>query len=148
MRIKRILVAGAGACILMAGGLGPAAAGGGQAAERYIVVLKNSAAAGTVAGLHELTYALDVGHVYKSALKGYSALMTPAVAGLIAQLPVVQWVEPDTQVRATAQTLPTGINRADADLSPTANINGSDQRVNVDVAVIDTGVDLDHPTST
>ena len=44
-----------------------------------------------------------------------------------------------------AQTVPTGVNRADADLSPTAAIDGTDQRVNVDVAVIDTGVDLDHP---
>ncbi len=48
-------------------------------------------------------------------------------------------------MHATAQTTPTGINRADADASPTAAINGVDQRVNVDVAVIDTGVDLDHP---
>jgi len=43
------------------------------------------------------------------------------------------------------QTLPTGINRVDAELSATANINGVDDRVNVDVAVIDTGVDVDHP---
>jgi subtilisin len=33
----------------------------------------------------------------------------------------------------------------DAELSPTANINGSGQRVNVDVAVLDTGIELDHP---
>ena len=33
----------------------------------------------------------------------------------------------------------------DAELSPTARINGVDERVNVDVAVLDTGVDLDHP---
>ena len=145
MRIKKTVLAGAGACLLMVAGLGPAAAGGGRAAEPHIVVLKNSAAAATIANLHELTYGIDVGHVYKSALKGYSALMTPAVANLIEALPVVEWVQADTQVRATAQTLPTGINRADADLSPTANINGSDERVDVDVAVIDTGVDLDHP---
>jgi len=144
VRIKRIVLAGIGACVLMASGLSPAAGSGGQAAERYIVVLKNSAAAGAVASLHELTYGLEVGHVYKSALKGYSAIMTPAVAGLVAKLPVVQWVQADTQVRATAQTLPTGIDRADADLSPTAQIDGTDQRVDVDVAVIDTGVDLDH----
>ena len=30
-------------------------------------------------------------------------------------------------------------------MSPTAAIDGADQRVDVDVAVIDTGVDLDHP---
>jgi subtilisin len=145
VRIKRIVLAGAGACILMAAGLTPATAGAGPAAERYIVVLKNSAAAGVVASLHELTYGIDIGHVYKSALKGYSALMTPAVAGLIEVLPVVEWVQADTRVRASAQTLPTGIDRSNADLSPTAAIDNNDERVNVDVAVIDTGVDLDHP---
>jgi subtilisin family serine protease len=54
-------------------------------------------------------------------------------------------VQEDTEVSASAQTTPTGINRANADASPTARINGVDERVNVDVAVIDTGVDLDHP---
>ena len=144
MPIKRIVVAVV-ACALLAAGLNPATAGTGGAPERYIVVLKNFAAAGVVASVHELTYGIDVVHVYKSALKGYSALMTPAVAGLIAKLPVVAWVEPDEQVRATAQPLPTGIDRSNADLSPTAKIDGNDQRVGVDVAVIDTGVDLDHP---
>jgi subtilisin family serine protease len=43
------------------------------------------------------------------------------------------------------QELPTGIDRADAELSSLAAIDGIDSRVDVDVAVIDTGVDLDHP---
>jgi subtilisin len=113
--------------------------------ERYIVVLKDSAAAKTVASTHELTLGVDVGHIYTNALKGYSALMTPAVAAVVEKLPVVRWVEADTEVEATVQGLPTGINRADADLSPTADIDNNDERVDVDVAVIDTGVDLDHP---
>jgi subtilisin len=37
------------------------------------------------------------------------------------------------------------VNRAEADLSQTAQIDGIDGRVDVDVAVIDTGVDLSHP---
>jgi subtilisin family serine protease len=48
-------------------------------------------------------------------------------------------------VSIDAQALPTGINRIDADLSPTAAINGLDTRVNVDVAIIDTGIDYSHP---
>ena len=35
----------------------------------------------------------------------------------------------------TAVTTPTGIDRSDADLSPTARIDGADQRVDVDVHV-------------
>jgi subtilisin family serine protease len=71
--------------------------------------------------------------------------MTSSVAALVEALPGVAYVQADTPVRTTAQSTPTGINRADADLSPTARIDGVDQRVDVDVAVIDTGVDLDHP---
>jgi subtilisin family serine protease len=71
--------------------------------------------------------------------------MSASTADKIASLPGVDWVEQDRIVRATAQTLPTGINRADADLSPTAGIDGADERVAADVAVLDTGVSLSHP---
>jgi subtilisin len=47
-------------------------------------------------------------------------------------------------VTIAAQTLPTGINRIDGELSSTVSGNGSGS-VSVDVAVIDTGIDLDHP---
>jgi len=54
-------------------------------------------------------------------------------------------VQADGMATTAAQTTPTGVDRSDAELSSTANINGSDQRVDVDVAVIDTGIDLAHP---
>ena len=111
----------------------------------YIVVLHDGAAAGKVANEHAQRYGADVSHVYRSALKGYSAMMSPTAAARLASDSRVEFVQRDGVAYTQAQTLPTGINRADADLSPTAKINGSDERVNVDVAVIDTGVDLDHP---
>jgi subtilisin len=60
------------------------------------------------------------------------------VAGLLRN-PRVAFVDVDAEVQAVAQTLPTGIDRMDADLNSTAAIDGVDTRVNVDVAVIDTG---------
>jgi len=111
----------------------------------YIVVLDDAAAARTTARGHADRFGLDVGHVYSTALQGYSATMTPETAALVEALPGVDFVQRDRQVEATAQTTPTGIDRAQADVSPTAAIDGTDQRVDVDVAVIDTGVDLDHP---
>ncbi|OGJ70647.1 hypothetical protein A3H22_03685, partial [Candidatus Peribacteria bacterium RIFCSPLOWO2_12_FULL_55_15] len=54
-------------------------------------------------------------------------------------------VEPDRIVEAFAQTLPTGVSRIDADLSPTAKINGTDERVDSDIAIIDTGIQGNHP---
>ena len=115
------------------------------AAAPYIVVLHDTADARAVAPAQASRFGFDLGHVYTSALQGYSATMSPAVAEALEALPAVRWVQEDRRVSIDAQTTPTGINRANADASPTAAINGVDQRVNVDVAVIDTGADLSHP---
>jgi subtilisin len=123
----------------------PVARAADQPVGRYIVVLDDSANSGAVARAHAERFGLEVSQVYQHALKGYAATMAAGVARRVASLRAVSWVERDRVVRASAQTMPTGINRIDADLSPTAAINGVDQRVNVDVAVIDTGIDLDHP---
>jgi hypothetical protein len=114
----------------------------------YIVVLDDSAVARAVAQAHADRFGLDLGHVYSSALQGYAATMSPRTAAVVEALPGVDFVQEDRPVAATAQSTPTGIGRSQADVSPTAAINGLDQRVDADVAVIDTGVDLDHPTST
>lgn len=111
----------------------------------YVVLLDDDVAARTVSALHADQLGLDLGHVYTSAIQGYSASMSPTTAALVASLPGVASVKADTPVAATAQSTPTGIDRANADAAPTAAIDGTDQRVDVDVAVIDTGVDLDHP---
>ncbi len=115
------------------------------AAAPYVVVLDDAVDARAVAPLQAERFGFEVGHVYHSALQGYSTTMTPAVADLVAAAPGVRWVQRDRAVSTDAQTTPTGINRANADASPTARINGADERVNVDVAVIDTGADLTHP---
>ena len=123
----------------------PDPAGLSTAPAPYIVVLDDSADARAVAPAQAQRFGFDVGHVYTSALQGYSATMSPAVAAALEASPVVRWVQEDTAVHTDAQTTPTGINRSNADVSPTAKINGADERVNVDVAVIDTGADLTHP---
>ena len=116
-----------------------------SATGNYIVVLEDGALARTVSAVHADRFGFELGHVYSTALQGYSAAMTGETAALLESLPGVAWVQSDAPVSTTAQATPNGINRVDADLSPTAAINGADQRVNVDVAVIDTGVDLNHP---
>lgn len=132
----------------------------------YIVVLKDSTAPGQVAREHSQQHGAAVGHVYRYALKGYSAQMSPTAAARIADDRRVLFVQedgvafanapgdkgkpkpPDEPVDDTNTTttveLPTGIDRIDAESSPTAAIDGVENSVNVDVAVIDTGVDLDH----
>ena len=150
--MRRTPIAAAAACTLILGATGVAAnaatsAGdlGVAATGNYIVVLKDGTAARDVATAQAERFGFDLGHVYTTALQGYSAQMPASVAAALEAAPAVKWVQKDTPVSATAQTTPTGINRANADASPTAKINGTDERVNVDVAVIDTGVDLTHP---
>ncbi|NIN16078.1 MAG: S8 family serine peptidase, partial [Hydrotalea flava] len=42
------------------------------------------------------------------------------------------------------QSMPTGIDRSDADLNSIANINGVNDLLDVDIAIIDTGIDPSH----
>ncbi|MEV7966843.1 S8 family serine peptidase [Sphaerisporangium sp. NPDC088356] len=111
----------------------------------YIVVLRDGADPSAVANTQARSKGATLKNVYSHALRGYSARMTAAAAADLARDPQVQFVQPDGVVSIDAQTLPTGVNRADAELSPTAAINGVDTRVNVDVAIIDTGIQLTHP---
>ncbi|MEU9884140.1 S8 family serine peptidase [Sphaerisporangium sp. NPDC051011] len=115
----------------------------------YIVVLKDGTDAASFARNSPAgSRAISVGNVYSHALSGYSAKMTAEAAAALAKDPLVQWVQPDRTISIAAQTLPTGVNRVDTDLSPTARINNVDgpgERVDVDVAVIDTGIQYTHP---
>jgi subtilisin len=124
----------------------PASAAGSSpgAAGSYIVVLRDGASADAVASRHSATFGAQVGQVYRHALNGYAATMSASAARAIAADPRVAYVSADRELHIDAQTLPTGINRIDGELSSTMSGNGSGS-VNVDVAVIDTGIDLTHP---
>jgi subtilisin family serine protease len=111
----------------------------------YIVVLKDSAGApATVASRQARRYGAEVGFVYGSALKGYSANVPVADVNALRRDPGVAYVTEDRQVHTEADTLPTGINRVDGERSSTISGNGSGS-VNVNVAVIDTGISTSHP---
>ena len=111
---------------------------------RYIVVLEDDVGSGSVAAYHEGFAGADVRARYTHALNGYAASLTPAALAAVKADPRVDFVSPDRPVSVAAQSLPTGINRIDGELSSTASGNGSGS-VNVNVAVIDTGIDPSHP---
>lgn len=111
----------------------------------YIVVLKDGAGApAALASQQTRTFGGKVGFVYGSALKGYSASLPVANVAALRRDPRVAYVTTDRTLSIQAQTLPTGINRIDGELSSTISGNGSGS-VNVDVAVIDTGISTSHP---
>jgi subtilisin len=129
--------------LLVALTLGAALAGTASAA-RHIVVLDEGVNTDAVAAYHEGFAGVTVVHRYRHALSGYAAEMTPAALAAVKNDRRIASVSADRVFRATAQTLPTGINRIDGELSSTASGNGSGS-VNVNVAVIDTGIDPSHP---
>lgn len=119
---------------------------GGQAVpDRYIVVLKSDANARKVAEVHSRGLGAEVTSIYEHALHGYAAKIPSARLSEVEADPRVQFVQQDRTAVAFEQTMPTGVNRIDGELSPTAKIGGSDERVNATVAVIDTGINKTHP---
>jgi subtilisin len=112
---------------------------------QYIVVLndQNGDAATTADGLAR-RHGLGLLNVYGEGLKGFVAHVPPGRLGELGNDPSVRYVEQDQVVSVSAQVLPTGINRIDADLSSTLAGNGSGS-VSVPVAVIDTGIQSNHP---
>jgi subtilisin len=110
----------------------------------WIVTLEAGASPDGVSAEHSRRFAARVDHLYRHAVRGYAARMSEQAAAKVAQDPRVASVERDRVVTvAAAQPLPTGIDRIDGELSTTIAGNGSGD-VMVDVAVIDTGIDLKH----
>jgi len=125
------------------GGLAASSAVAAEIPGAYIVTLRSgdpSAAAGDARQRH----GADVEHVYGRALRGYAARMSSRAAAAVARQDNVASVVADRTVAAAAQSLPTGIDRIDAELSSARAGDGTGS-VGVDVAVIDTGIDLTHP---
>lgn len=119
-------------------------------AETYIVVLRSDVDPSEVATRLVASFDARVTHTYRFALNGLAVRIPASLVPLVAADPTVEAVVPDAPVEASAaQPIPAGINRVDADLSPTALLGGAnagvDQRVPVDVAILDSGIDLNHP---
>ncbi|MGH8992143.1 MAG: S8 family serine peptidase [Acidimicrobiia bacterium] len=112
----------------------------------YVVALAAGVAdPDAVAAEQAAALGFTVSHVYRSALTGYAADLTPPAVAALRADPQVVAVEADRPLSSTA-AMPAGIDRINADLSVTAAIDGADRpRVDADVAVLDTGIDKDHP---
>lgn len=141
-RAVAVLVAGAFAAF---GAAAPGASAGpdpGLVTGSYIVTLASGDPA-SVSARHAKGHGARVTHVYGSALRGYSARMSAGAAARIARDPAVAAVVQDRYAGIAAQVLPPGIDRVDADVSATVagDARGS---VDVDVAIIDTGIDARH----
>jgi len=141
----KTIVSRLAAAALFVAAISPVAAQ--DALQSYIVVLRpGTANVPEVAAEVTRAYGGQPGFVYQHALKGFSIKASPRAAAAIASNPRVAYVEKDMLHTIDAQDVPTGIQRIFADANPELDIDGADDyRVDVDVAVIDTGIDRQHP---
>ncbi|MEX2535162.1 MAG: S8 family peptidase [Trueperaceae bacterium] len=120
--------------------------------ETYIVVLDtpplpgNAALGRSRAEEVARAHGLQPEYLYGAALVGFAADVPAGRLEALRRDPRVSYVERDAPVTIFGQETPTGITRIFADGNELLSIDGSDDaRVDVDVAVIDTGVDFEHP---
>lgn len=152
--MRRLIVLAAVLSLLLSVGpvnaVAPDQAGGGgstdaRAADRYIVLLREGSDVDGTIGRLSRRVGIRPDHAYRNAVRGFSAHLDARQLADVKADPSVALVEADRVVQLESQTLPTGVDRVDADLSPAAKINGLDERVDADIAIIDTGIQADHP---
>lgn len=79
--------------------------------------------------------------VYDYSFDAVTADLPTAVVEDLRRHEDVRYVERDGQMHTLAQTLPWGVDRVDADTAHEAGATGE----GADIAIIDTGIDADHP---
>jgi len=116
--------------------VGQAAQSPQAAARAYIVVFHDDERdVEGVAAAHGRAYGASVAHLYRHALKGYAATIPLARIDDVRRDPRVAFVSEDRRVEAVAQSVPTGIDRIDAEPS----LHTPPPAWNLAVAIIDTG---------
>lgn len=84
-------------------------------------------------------------------INGWVALLTPASKALLAQSPEIRYIEDDARTYAYQYNLPWSVDRIGAERvwggakGATRVLPGANAGAGVDVAVIDSGIDINHP---
>ena len=77
---------------------------------------------------------------YRHVVRGYSAVLDRSQVSALSHDPSVAMIVADERIETEAQSVPTGIRRVGALGSTVAAIDGVDERVDADVAIVDTGI--------
>lgn len=128
----------AGSLLLVAATFAAPVSASSSGSGRYIVVLRNGSDPEASARVHEARYGAKADRYYRSALSGYAANVPEDRVDDLRNDPSVIMVSPNRVFHAAAQTTPTGVSRIKA-----STIAGTGD--GVQVAVIDSGIDLQHP---
>ncbi len=110
-----------------------------SAAGRFIVVLKDGRSVST-ATTRAGRLGVRSDRTFSHALHGYAARLDATQLATLRADPDVAAVVPDEVISIAGQSTPTGIRRVSGKQSLIAGIDGSDQRVDADIAIVDTGI--------
>ena len=118
--------------------------GGDVVPGQFIVALEDDVSPREAARDMSRRYDVQVSHVYEHALNGFAGSISGGNLSAVRGDGRVRRVIPDRKVEAFEQTLPTGVDRIEGDTSSTQSGDGTGS-VDTAVAIIDTGIDVDHP---
>jgi hypothetical protein len=90
-------------------------------------------------------FGLKPSRIYRRALKGFAAAVGSDTLTQMKQDSRIIAVEPDGKAVLCDQTVLTGVARMNITHFPMAHIDGGDHRIDVDVAVLDSGIQTNHP---
>ncbi len=107
---------------------------------RWIVVYRNGTDVAAASKRQAKVVGFTADRTFSHAFRGLSARLSPKQVRELRRDPNVLQVVPDEKIELAAQLIPNGIGRVDANLSPAAKIDGIDERVDADVAIVDTGI--------
>ncbi|WP_211881402.1 S8 family peptidase [Pseudarthrobacter albicanus] len=154
---RRVLAGLAAAALTIGGGIAAAApSGAAEPKQDYIVVLKDSAVdPAATAAAHQSTYGFTTSGIYRDAVSGYAATMTAAEAQRVQADPGVDFVtmgrkfhKPRDAEPPSTQVTPLWRQRiggAASEGGSTRAGDGGHDSADVNVAVIDSGIDATHP---
>jgi aqualysin 1 len=104
----------------------------------------NASVIGAVQTL-ERQHGFRANQVYSATVRGFAARLTNAQVQALERDPLVAYVEPDVLVQPFEQILPWGVDHIEADHSSALSGDGSGSITNVNVYILDVGVDQTHP---
>ncbi len=116
-----------------------------QGAPGHIVVFKKNVNAQAASKELKSNHGLKIGRLYQHAIKGafVPTDLPPQALAALERNPNVAYVEKNAVGRLAAQPVPTGLDRVDGE--DAVAIDGIDDLIDVDIAVLDTGIDPAHP---
>ena len=114
-------------------------------AGRYIVLLDEGTNTSATVERMGRQKGIKAERTFGKTIRGFSARLDSKQRKALEADPSVVAIVPDEVIQVAGQITPTGVSRIFTKSNTIAKINGVDERVDADVAIVDTGIQPNHP---